>query len=163
MDHTDFSVELVRQLRTGQQKYDYWLMAVAASSIAFALHTTAGSPLRYSQIPLRLAVIAWSVSFFAGCAVQNWVHASLHVNHGLLRIGAGLDPLAGQHPGKIAIGMGTMKSFLEENNTKTALWSKCQFRFLIAGAVCYVAWHVLGMWIVAVEATTQEQVASLVP
>lgn len=121
-------------------------MAVAASAIAFALHTTAESPLRYSQIPVGLAVAFWSVSFFAGCALQNLIHASLRFNHKLLNMKAGLDPLGGGDPAKIAFGVDTLWSMLDKNHTKSSRWAKWQLNCLIAGAVCYVVWHVLEMW-----------------
>ena len=147
MDNVELRTEVIRRLGTVQDKLDYWLMAVAASAIAFAIHQTHGSALRWSLLPLGIAVGTWAVSFFAGCRRQSWIQAGLHTNLGRLRIEGGMDPLAGTNPEKIALGLETLESIFDKQSSKGQCWARVQFRALVVGAVCYLLWHVVEMWI----------------
>ena|ERR1700733_373220 len=57
MDVIQLRTELSRQLRSVQEKYDYWLMAVAASAIALAVHDTRETSLHWHQLTLACAVL----------------------------------------------------------------------------------------------------------
>ena len=59
-------MEMHKQHRTGQDKYIYFLLAVAASGIAFSVEKTTGLKLNWSMLPLGAAVILWAISFYFG-------------------------------------------------------------------------------------------------
>ncbi len=63
----DNQLELARMLRTGQDKYTYFLLAAAAAAIGLALNRTHGNAFALTMIPLGLAVTSWGVSFYFGC------------------------------------------------------------------------------------------------
>jgi hypothetical protein len=81
MDNAEARIELVKQFRTVQEKYDYWLMAVAASAIGLAVNETKDATFRLSQIWLGAAVLAWLVSFFASCRIQYCIKMMLSANN----------------------------------------------------------------------------------
>jgi len=60
-------IEIYKQHREAQNKYAYFLLAVAASAIALSLKRTTNLKITYSMIPLALAVLSWGFSFFCGC------------------------------------------------------------------------------------------------
>ena len=63
-------LEMIRQHRTGQDKYSYFLLAVTASAVAFAVQKTDGLGITYSLIPLGAAVLLWGLSFYFGLGVS---------------------------------------------------------------------------------------------
>jgi len=73
-------LELLQQHRTGQQKYDYFLMALAGAAIAFSIQQTANTTLSWPQIFLGTAVIFWGFSVFAGCKRQERIHTLINLN-----------------------------------------------------------------------------------
>ncbi len=60
-------MEMHKQHRMGQDKYTYFILAVAAAGIAFSIEKTTGQKLSWSMLPLGVAVILWAISFFFGC------------------------------------------------------------------------------------------------
>lgn len=62
-------IEIHRQHRTGQDKYTYFLLAVTASAVAFAVQKTDGLKITYSLILLGATVLLWGGSFY--CGVKN--------------------------------------------------------------------------------------------
>jgi hypothetical protein len=59
----------------------------------------------------------------------------------MLRVRAGEHPDLPNHPEVIAF----IQDDLAARVNKSGGWVRAQFRFLIAGAVLYVAWHVFEM------------------
>ena len=147
MDNMTLRAEFAKQLHAAQEKYDYWLMAVAASAIALAVHDTEGAALQYRQIPLGCAVFMWGISFFAGCRRQIWRHVLMRTNAGAMSIADGADSIAGTDPERIAFGINAARSIFEEANNKVAKRGYWQFTTLILGSLFYLAWHVLNMWL----------------
>lgn len=62
------STELTFEFIRGQGQFSYFLLGVAASAIAFAIHETEALPLADAPWPLAVAVSLWSLSFALGCA-----------------------------------------------------------------------------------------------
>lgn len=133
------------QLRTAQDKYVYFLLAVAASAIALSVQITKTDTLSFSLIPLGLAVISWGSSFFFGCKNIQYVNAILFANYEYLKIKSGADQNVGSNPMAIeAASQGTMHAMskkVDDANKK----SKWQFRLLVLGGVLFVVWHLVEM------------------
>lgn len=125
----------------GQRKYAYFLLAVAASAIAFAVSRTESAVMTYSQAPLAIAVLCWALSFFFGCQHLAYVTATLKANAAMLTIQAGEHPDYPPHPEMVDIARTTTGENAEGANRN----AKRQFRFLVSGALFYVAWHVVEM------------------
>jgi len=138
-------IELHRQLRTVQDKYTYFLLAVVAAAVAFAVKLTIDSTLSFSMIPLGVAIIGWGLSFFCGCRQLNYVSSTIYANYELLRVQKGIHPEAGANTQIVAAASEGIRQAIESNSNKISFFAKWQFRFLIAGALFFVVWHIIEM------------------
>jgi hypothetical protein len=143
----DESFELFRAHRDAQTRYTYFLLAAAGGGIALAVNQTTGHQVAWSQLPLAIAVLSWGMSFFCGCRYAGYVLSILYDNSALLRVQEGRHPLSGDHPEAIAIGSGVIRKNMELKNDSASRWARSQFGFLVSGAMFFVAWHVLQMFL----------------
>jgi hypothetical protein len=139
--------EIYRQLRISQDKYSYFILAAAGAAIAFAINQTQGCAISCSQIPLALAVICWGLSFFFGCRQLAYVSSTLYANAELLKVESGKHKQVGDHPQRMAAASEGIRQAIEDNSNRANRLAHMQFRFLIAGAIMYIAWHVLKMYL----------------
>ncbi len=144
---TDAELEIYRALRESQNKHTYFLLAVVGAAIALVVNQTQGASLSWSQLPLGAAVLAWALSFLFGCRNRAYVSSGLYTNAALFDVNAGRHKLAGTNPGAIQVAHETLHEIFENQSSKANKFANLQFRFLIAGAVLYVAWHVLEMYL----------------
>jgi hypothetical protein len=140
-------IEIYRQHRTAQDKYVYFLLAAVGAAIAFAVNQTQGAKLAWSQLPLACAVAFWALSFFFGCRHLAYVESTLFANIALLKVTAGEDPQIGMHPQLMAVASEGIREAIELNSKWASRFARWQFRCLVLGAVSYLAWHVVGMWL----------------
>ena len=138
-------MEMHKQHRTGQDKYIYFLLAVAASGIAFSVEKTTGLKLNWSMLPLGAAVILWAISFYFGCKNLYWVQTSISANYSLLQLQKGVHSNQPDDPQKLEAAIRGVSSALDSNIKEGAFYDQWQFRLLITGAVCFVAWHIVEM------------------
>ena len=138
--------QIYRSLREGQTRYTYFLLAAAGAGIALAVNQTHNSPLSPLQIPLAAAVLSWGLSFFFGCKHLGYVFAALSWNITLLQVESGTHPLVGEHPQLAPEACPGIQEAMERHAIKASRWGNRQFRFLLAGGILYVAWHVLEMY-----------------
>lgn len=89
--------EVFKVLRESQNKYVYFLLAIAGAAIAFAL-TQNNSSLEWNHLPIGLGILSCGVSFYFGCVHMNYVNSSLYVNFELLKVQSGRHPQVGEHP-----------------------------------------------------------------
>jgi hypothetical protein len=146
---------LHEQLTTAQSKYAYFLLAAAASAIALAVNRTAGTALAVSQIPLGAAVACWALSFYFGCRHVSYVAATLRANVALSMIQSGVHPEVPAHPQYIQAAAEGTREAGEGNAEGAGRNARRQFQMLVAGAVFYLAWHVLGMTLRTPEIATR--------
>lgn len=142
--------EIYRQHRTAQDKYTYFLLAAAGAAIALAVNQTKGTSLSWSQLPLAIAVLCWGLSFFFGCRHLGYVSFTLFANADLLRVENGQHPLSGNNPQLMATASEGIRQAIESNSERANRLGHMQFRFLITGAVFYIAWHVIEMWLLSI-------------
>ena len=137
--------EIYKQHREVQNKYNYFLLAVAAAAIALSLKRTTDSKIVYSMIPLALAVLSWGLSFFCGCRRSIYAEVNLYANFELLKTQKGEHPKVGNNPQMIAAGAQAIKDAMEYNDNKAKFYGKWQFRLLILGALFFISWHIIEM------------------
>lgn len=140
-------IEVYRQLRISQHKYTYFMLAAAASAVAFAVTRTQDDVLAWSMLPLAGAVISWGASFFFGCRHLDYVNSTLYANYELLRVEKGIHREAGTHPNMIAAASEGIRKAIEANSNRANRLGKWQFRMLTVGALFYLSWHILEMYI----------------
>lgn len=138
--------EVYRQLRTTQDKYTYFLLAAAGAAIALAVNQTQDAAISWSQVPLAGAVLCWGLSFF-GCRHLEYVSSTLYANAELFKVESGAHSEVGEHPQMIAAASEGIKQALEHNSSRANRFAHSQFRLLVTGAVLYVTWHVLEMFL----------------
>jgi hypothetical protein len=134
-------LELHRAVRESADKYIYFLLAASGAAIGFALTQTQEATLSKSMILLALAVVFWGLSFYCGCKQLVQTSGFTFLNYELLRV------RQGEHPEFPREASGLIQDYLEKMSDRLGKWGNWQFRFLITGAVLYVAWHVLEMYI----------------
>ncbi len=134
-----------KQLHEAKGRYVYFLLAAAGSGIGLAVQRTAGDHLRWSMLPLGLAVVCWGYSFFAGCRNRQHDQAHLNINAYALMMLSGDDPEAPENPLVRAKVVDILKGAMKSDSDAAGKWYLRQFRFLVGGAVLYLAWHVLEM------------------
>ncbi len=142
----DRIIEVYRQLRTSQDKYIYFLLAAAASAVALALNRTQDRQLSLLLLPWGFALVLWGLSFFFGCRHLAYVSSTLFANAELLRIQRGEHPRVGSHPELIGAASEDLRSAIDYNSERANLLAKLQFGFFAAGALSYIAWHILEMY-----------------
>ncbi|MEQ8935299.1 MAG: hypothetical protein RIE56_05870 [Amphiplicatus sp.] len=133
-------------MQTMRTRYVYFLLAIAAASIAFAITQTDDLALSYSQAPLAVATLFWALSFFSGCRQQIFYGSILYTNFERLRVQSGNYELAGRHPEKIKIGEDFLLDKIKGSEKSLLYYSKWQFWFYIIGAVFFIGWHILEMY-----------------
>lgn len=146
--------EVYRQLRVAQDKYVYFLLAAAGAAIAFAVNQTQGAVVSWSQLPLAGAVLCWGLSFFFGCRHLAYVGSTLYANFDLLRVEAGEHPDVGKHPELKAAASEGIRQAMKDNSNRANQLSHMQFWFLITGAILYVGWHIVEMWLRSLPAAS---------
>lgn len=139
--------EVYRQLRVAQDKHTYFLLTAAGAAIALTVNQTQGSALSWSQAPLAAAVLCWGLSFFFGCRHLHYVNSTLYSNAELLKVESGEHPEVGRHPPIMAAASEGIRQAIESNSERANRLGHMQFRFLITGAVFYIAWHIFEMWL----------------
>jgi len=137
--------QLATQLNDAQAKYTYFLLAVAASAIAWAIQRTTGHSLEWQMIPLGLAVLSWAGSFWCGCRNRAYFSSTLYANLALLDLQDGSHPKTPSHPDAIQAACAGVCRTAEQNSTSANFWGRLQFRLLVAGAVLFLLWHVMEM------------------
>lgn len=137
--------ELHQQLNTTVHKYTYFLLAVSAAAVAYAIKLTTGSILSYSMLPLGLAILNWGLSFYSGCRQLNYVHSYIFTNFELLKIKGGVHEDVGNHPQMIEEVSKGIRDILKSYNDKINFYGRWQFRFLVIGSLLFLTWHIIEM------------------
>jgi len=123
----------------GQTKYVYFLLAAAASGIGLTTSLTSESTLQLDQIPLGLAVVLWGLSFFFGARAMYKRNVMY-----------GLNAVAIDMARKKSISTDENQSLYDEindQNSKASKYVRWQFYLLVAGAIAFITWHVVKMYI----------------
>jgi hypothetical protein len=139
------TLEIYRLLTVGQSKYTCFILAVAAAAVAYSVKLTESSVLSDSMIPLGLATLFWGVSFYCGCRSLRYSLSNLHANLELNLILDGTHSKVGRDPSAIKAASKGITDAWEYNANKGMLHAKMQTGFLIAGALCFIAWHLTEM------------------
>lgn len=138
-------MELHKQHRTGQEKYTYFLLAVTASAVAFAIQKTDGLKITYSLIPLGGAVLLWGLSFYFGVKNLLFVQNAIGANYSLLQLKKGVHAEQPDHPQILQAAISGVTSAITSSVDEAQFYGVWQFRLLISGAALFVFWHILEM------------------
>jgi hypothetical protein len=138
--------DLYLQHLAGRDKYTYFLLAAAGSALAFAVQKTDARTLTWSMVPLALAGLSWALSFYFGCKNVSWVQSVLYANLSLLQLKGGVHPRQPDNP-DLGAAVSGVNEALGRNAERAAFCAKWQVRFLVWGAILFLGWHVLEMYL----------------
>ena len=139
--------EVYKAHREVQNKYTYFLLAAAGAAIALAVNQTQDVAMAWSQVPLAAGALSWGLSFYYGCRHLAYVSSTLYANIELLRVKSGQHPNVGADPQRMTAAIEAIRQIIESNNKRANRLGHRQFRFLVLGAVLYIVWHILEMYL----------------
>ena len=127
------STEVWKQQRSVQDKYDYFLMALAWAAIAFSVQRTVGMAPRWSMLLLLGAVLSWGASIFSGLLRQTRVDAML-TSHFI------------EYDTESEEQTAFIERFRKELSTEASRWRKAQNYTFFLGAALFICWHVISLF-----------------
>ena len=139
--------ELYKLHREGADKYTYFLLAVAASAVAFAIQKTESATFTWWLVPMGFAVLSFGLSFVFGVLTLIRVNAAIGANYQLLQLHAGLHQDQPSMPDELQAAKTGVARGIAHSSTRAKKYTDRQFWWLIAGAVFFVAWHVLQIYL----------------
>jgi len=145
-DQTNRLLELYRQYTTSISRFGYFMMALSASSIAFAIQKTLDRSLEPILIPLGVAVLSWGFSLFFGLKNRRADNSTLNSNIDLLTLESGEHPGTPADPQERKVIIKMVTDTMNEYAGLSATYSQLQFRLFILGVISFIGWHVLEMY-----------------
>ena len=139
--------EIYRLLNSSQDKYVYFILASSVTAIGFTITQTKTLSLSLTQMPLGLSLICWALSFGFGCRNREYYNSTLYANSELIKVQAGQHPMAGNDPRLIQAATKGIMDALQNNSDKISLYGRLQMRLFLAGAIFYIIWHVIEMYL----------------
>lgn len=138
--------EIQRQFRQQQEKFVYYMVALAVTAIGFSVYKTTGMPLKWVQLPLGISIASWGLSVFCGLRFLKYVISTLYANNAYFEIMKGADPELGNNPQMIkAATLGIMEA-MKANSNMTSAYSSWQERLFYLGIVTFIIWHIMEMY-----------------
>jgi hypothetical protein len=130
--------ELIERFYISQERNAYFLLAAAASAIGFAITQAKVEPITYMHIPLGLSVLSWAVSFYCGQQFIQW---------SISAVGKNADYLSNNFLPELPenVKKEAFHKSVAHHARKMRLHGKTQINFLLLGAICYIAYHILKM------------------
>lgn len=141
--------EIYKVLQTSQDKYIYFKLAAAMTSIAFAITQTKSLKLSITQVPVGLSVLCWGISIYFGLTNRAYYNSTLYANVDYIRMKSGQipSPQYGNHPDYIQAASEGIKEAMKSNSKKVRRYGSAQTLMFYCGAIFYVVWHVLEMYL----------------
>lgn len=135
--------QTICEYRLSDQRYAYFLLAVAASAMAFVARITSESTWHWPMLFLGFSLLSWAVSFYYGCCYINTIHKMMETDIRDLKklsncIQIGRDYESYPH----ASSMGKEKVRLSQKKDK--LYGH-QFSLIAFGGICFIIWHIVGI------------------
>jgi len=143
---SELELELSKQFKAAQEKYIYFLLAVAASAIGYAITQAKVEPLQYIHISYGLSILFWALSFYSGLQFSEYAISQTFQNWNYLTF---KRELKSYPPDKATVLFTEFKKLFDKThnnqNSKKEFWGKLQSRSLLLGAIFYIAWHIARM------------------
>jgi hypothetical protein len=127
----------------GQAQFAYFQLGVAASAIAFAVHETKGQALSDTPWPIGLGTALWAVSFAVGCFGMQARQRGMATN---LRYNEFIDAYRSDVTNHDAMEVfANAKAIAQEHVERPRIRFRWQQWTMFAGALAYIAGHVMQM------------------
>lgn len=137
--------ELRFKFREQQERYVYYLIALAVTALGFSVYKTSDLPLRITQIPLAAAVFCWGLSIYFGL-----IHLKLLINlilHNLdfIRLKKGEYSGIGNEPRKIQYATELASEKTNKHIKRAVKCFAAQQILFYCGVLLFIVWHVIEM------------------
>jgi hypothetical protein len=142
-----FQEQIIKEHKERQEKFVYYLIALAVSSIGFSVYNTLNIKLNITQIPLGIALFCWGASIFCGITFLKVTLSILYDNNRYFDIENGLDSDIGKDPQKIKIALSSFKPILIEKASKVSKYFNWQIGLFYIGIILFLFWHVIEMYL----------------
>ena len=141
---SDQDIELHRLHAASHSKFVYFLLGVAVSAIAFAIHQTSDDRLSALHLPIGIAVILWGASFVSGLSGLSRRQNLFSMNSEILKFqrGDGVSPMPGI---PAASNIQVLRELMETESAVVGRHWRLQQSLLFAGATTYVVGHIFIM------------------
>lgn len=140
----DLELELQKQFKAAQEKYIYFLLAVAASAIGYAITQVKIEPFNLNHIAFGLSIFLWALSFMSGLKFIELTINSTFKNMIYLSFKREL-----RNAPNYAELVSNYKNDLYEKSEKAmkklAFYGGLQSKSLLLGALSYISWYALMM------------------
>jgi len=138
--------EIREQFRAQQGKLTYYIIALCIAAIGFSIHTTSSDHLGWSHLPIAIAVLCWGGSAYCGLRFMKTVVNILHNNVSYFEVKEGKNPIVGNKPENIALGIKILLEGVASESGKSVGLGKWQHRLFYFGVIFFVTWHVIRMY-----------------
>jgi len=143
----DKLLEVYKQHLSAQDKLGYFLLAVTASAIAFAVQKSEGVRISSSAIPLAAAGISWAFSFYFGIRRIRWTIVTLYANIALLQFQTGVHPQQPSGAIELQAAIQGIREAAKTNMDGAESSGKKQDWLFICGTALFIVWISLRMYI----------------
>lgn len=126
-------VDLHDKIASQRDKFIYYMIALAVTSIGFAVLRTVGEPFKLNQIPLGMATLSWLLSIHCGFSNIVRTLAVLKSNVAYLYIKQGINPLDGTMMPDIENPTEGIEKAIKKHNEKAGKYFNLQRVSLYAG------------------------------
>lgn len=138
-------LELHKEFREKQEKFAYYLIALCVASIGFSVTQTMGQHLKWTQVPLAISVLCWSISILCGLKFIGIIVFSIWRNSIYLDMIQGRDEITGGHPQKIEIGVKVYREGSEKLGKKSSSLYSLQETLFYIGIGSFLVWRIIEM------------------
>lgn len=141
MKDIDVQFNLQQEYREKQEKYVYYLIALSVSAIGFSIYKTDNQSLTFSQIPLGIAILSWSISIFCGLKFLKYIISNLYANNAYFEI------IKENNQESLNA---KIKGFIEAmkiNSKSMSIYFKFQGLLFYLGILLFIAWHIIEMYL----------------
>jgi hypothetical protein len=137
--------EFFNQFNSGQNQYTYFIMAIDASGIAFAISRIDEKVFSWPLILFSLSVIFWAISFFAGIRFQQLKNENLLLEYKNMDIRE--EDFPGIAGDKVIIEQESAKLKLqaEKAQNRMHLMYNLLNYFMILGMISFIAYQIWEM------------------
>lgn len=143
--------EFFNQFNSGQNQYTYFIMAIDASGIAFAISRIDEKVFSCPLVLFSLSVICWAISFFAGIRFQQLKNENLLLEYKNMDIREEDFPGIAGDISLIEQESAKLKSKAEKAQNKMHLMYNLLNIFMVFGMILFVGYQI---WEMAIRSKT---------
>lgn len=138
----NLELELQKQFKAAQEKYIYFLLAVSASAIGYAITQVKVEPFNLNHIAFGLSIFLWSLSFMSGLKFIEFNTESTFKNMLYLSFKRELKN-SKNYEELVSKYKNDLYDESEVTMKRLALYGGLQSKLLLLGALSYISWYAL--------------------